>query len=281
MVVVAEQDLNRQRDLWPETVKLSTMGKLQVDLAGKTALVTGGGSGFGQSFARVLLANGARVCITGRRMHKLEATLAGIGDANDSNSLAVTMDVTDPASVAAGFDICEAQLGLADIVVSNAGIAKPGFSHEQYIEDFQAVINTNLVAAYGVAREGGRRLIAAQKPGCVVNVASLLAFVVEKGLGSYAASKAGLVQVTRTMAVEWARYGIRVNALAPGYILTDMNRTYFDTDHGKRFITGIPQSRLGATDELDGPLLLLVSDAGSYMTGSVVTVDGGLSLAAP
>ncbi len=257
------------------------MANIQVDLSGKTALVTGGGSGFGQAFARVLLANGARVCITGRRMHKLEATLADIAGADDSNSLAVTMDVTDPASVATGFDACEAKLGLADIVVSNAGIAKPGLSHQQSLEDFQAVIDTNLVAAYSVAREGGSRLIAAQQPGCVVNVASLLAFVVEKSLGAYAASKAGLVQVTRTMAIEWARYGIRVNALAPGYVLTDMNREYFETDAGKQFIKGIPQYRLGGPEELDGPLLLLASDAGSYMTGTVLTVDGGLSLAGP
>jgi NAD(P)-dependent dehydrogenase (short-subunit alcohol dehydrogenase family) len=257
------------------------MSKLQVDLSGKTALVTGGGSGFGRAFARVLSANGARVCITGRRLHKLEATLDGIAGANADNSLAVVMDVTEPESIAAGFDACEQQLGIADIVVSNAGIARPGLSHKQSIEDFQAVINTNLIAAYGVAREGGRRLIAAEKPGCVVNVASLLAFVVEKGLGAYAASKAGLVQVTRTMAIEWARYGIRVNALAPGYIRTEMNREYFDTEEGKQFITHIPQYRLGTPEELEGPLLLLVSDAGSYMTGSVVTVDGGLSLAGP
>ena len=257
------------------------MSDIRVDLSGRTALVTGGGSGFGQAFARVLLANGAKVCITGRRIHKLEETLAGIGEAHAGNSLAVAMDVTDPESVAAGFDACEEQLGLADIVVSNAGIARPGLSHQQSIDDFQAVIDTNLVAAYGVSREGGQRLIAAERPGCIINVASLLAFVVEKGLGAYAASKAGLVQVTRTMAIEWARYGIRVNALAPGYILTDMNRDYFASDAGKTFITHIPQGRLGTPAELDGPLLLLVSDSGSYMTGSVVTVDGGLSLAGP
>lgn len=257
------------------------MTKLSVDLAGKTALVTGGGSGFGQAFARTLLASGARVCITGRRLNALEDTLAAIPGADPSNSLAVAMDVTDPAAVKAGFDACESKLGLADIVVSNAGISRIGQAHELSEEDWLAVIDTNLNAAYRVSAEGGRRLIAAGQPGCVVNVSSILALVVEKGLAAYAASKAGLVQVTKTMAVEWARYGIRVNALAPGYVVTEMNRDYFATDAGKAFIKKIPQRKLGTPEDLDGPLLLLVSDAGAYMTGSVLVVDGGLSLAGP
>lgn len=257
------------------------METLSVDLSGKTALVTGGGSGFGRAFAAVLVANGARVCITGRRLNKLEETLAAIPGANDSNSLAVAMDVTDSTSVAAGFDACESQLGLADIVVSNAGISRVGQSHELSEEDWLAVIDTNLNAAYRVSAEGGRRLIAARQPGRVVNVCSILATVVQKGLVAYAASKAGLVQVTKTMAVEWARYGIRVNALAPGYIVTEMNRDYFASDAGKAFIKKVPQRRLGEVHDLDGPLLLLVSDAGAYMTGSVLVVDGGLSLTGP
>ena len=257
------------------------MAALRVDLSGKTALVTGGGSGFGQGFARVLLANGARVCITGRRLNKLEQTLVDIPGADDRNSLAVAMDVTDPASVVAGFDACESHLGLADIVVSNAGISRVGYSHELSEEDWSAVINTNLNGAYRVSAEGGRRLIAAGHPGCVVNVCSILAQVVQKGQVAYAASKAGLVQVTKTMAVEWARYGIRVNALAPGYVMTEMNRDYFASDAGKAFVKKIPQRKLGSVEDLDGPLLLLVSDAGAYMTGSVLVVDGGLSLTGP
>jgi len=257
------------------------MAKIGVDLTGKTALVTGGGSGFGQAFARVLRANGARVCVTGRRLNKLEETLAAIPGADATNSLAVVMDVTDPASVAAGFDACESRLGLADIVVSNAGISRVGHAHELPEEDWLAVIDTNLNAAYRVSAEGGRRLIAAGKPGCVVNISSILALVVQNGLIAYAAAKAGLVQVTKTMAVEWARYGIRVNALAPGYVETEMNRDYFATEAGKAFIKKVPQRKLGAPEDLDGPLLLLVSDAGAYMTGSVLVVDGGLSLAGP
>lgn len=257
------------------------MGTLSADLSGKTALVTGGGSGFGQAFARVLLANGARVCITGRRLNKLKETLAGIANADDSNSLAVAMDVTDPVSVSAGFDACESRLGVADIIVSNAGISRLGLSHELSEEDWLAVIDTNLNAAYRVSAEGGRRLIAAELPGCVVNVSSILAMVVQKGLVAYAASKAGLVQVTKTMALEWARHGIRVNALAPGYVVTEMNSDYFASDAGKAFIKKVPQRKLGEVEDLDGPLLLLVSDAGAYMTGSVLVVDGGLSLTGP
>jgi NAD(P)-dependent dehydrogenase (short-subunit alcohol dehydrogenase family) len=244
------------------------------DLTGRVALVTGASSGLGVQFARTLAGAGARVVIGARRRDRLDALVDEIGAAG-GDALAVTLDVTDADSIAAAFDAAEAAFGTVQILVNNAGISRGAFLTRQSEEDWDAVIDTNLKAVWRVASEAARRMSAASVAGSVINISSLLAFGTSKLLGSYMAAKAGVVQLTKAMALEWARDNIRVNALAPGYIPTEINDGFFKTDAGKAMISRIPQERVGDPGELAGPLLLLASDASSYMTGSVITVDGG------
>ena len=248
--------------------------RLAFDLTGRIALVTGASSGLGRHFARTLAAHGASVALAARRVDRLEALAADIRDAEGA-AHPVPMDVTDARSVEAGLDaVCDA-LGVPDIVVNNSGIARPATTLDVSEDDWAAVVGTNLEGAWRVAQGTARRLVDAQRPGTIVNVLSILAFGIARGLGSYAASKAGLLQLTRTMAMELARYRVRVNAIAPGYVLTEMNREFFASDAGKAMIRRIPQRRIADPSELDGALLLLASDASSYMTGSTIVVDGG------
>ena len=248
--------------------------RLTFDLNGRSALVTGASSGLGRHFARTLAAHGASVALAARRIERLEALASEIGDAGGV-AHAVRMDVTDACSVKAGLDAVEDALGVPDILVNNSGIARPATTLEVTEEDWAGVVGTNLEGAWRVAQETARRMVDAERPGTIINVLSILAFGVARGLGSYAASKAGLLQLTRTMAMELARHRVRVNAIAPGYVLTEMNREFFASDAGVAMTRRIPQRRIGNPSELDGALLLLASDASSYMTGSTIVVDGG------
>ena len=248
--------------------------RLTFDLNGRSALVTGASSGLGRHFARTLAAHGASVALAARRIERLEALASEIGDAGGV-AHAVRMDVTDARIVKAGLDAVEDALGVPDILVNNSGIARPATSLEVTEEDWAGVVGTNLEGAWRVAQETARRMVDAERPGTIINVLSILAFGVARGLGSYAASKAGLLQLTRTMAMELARHRVRVNAIAPGYVLTEMNREFFASDAGVAMTRRIPQRRIGNPSELDGALLLLASDASSYMTGSTIVVDGG------
>lgn len=243
-------------------------------LAGKVAMVTGASSGFGSHFAPVLAQAGARVVLTARRTGLIEAEARKIVDAG-GEAVAVTMDVTDSASIAAAFDAGEAAFGVIDVVVNNAGITIPKPLLELSDDDWDAVIATNLNGVAYVTREAAQRLVAAGRGGSVVNIASILAERVQKALTNYAAAKAGVVQFTRAAALEFARHNIRVNALCPGYFQTPLNRDWFRTDEGQALIRRIPQRRTGEVHELNGPLLLLASDAGSLITGAAITVDGG------
>jgi NAD(P)-dependent dehydrogenase (short-subunit alcohol dehydrogenase family) len=248
---------------------------VSADLRGKVALVTGASGGLGGHFARLLAASGAVVGLAARRRDRLEDLAGEIARAGGT-ALPVPLDVTDDASVADAFAAVEASFGTVDVLVNNSGVAGRGaLMADLPPDEFAAVLGVNLTGAYRVAREAARRLIAAGKPGSVVNVASILAERVGPGVGAYAASKAGLAHLTRAMALEWARHGIRVNALAPGYILTEINAAFFAGEAGKAMVRRIPQRRLGEPADLDGPLLLLASDASRYMTGSVLVVDGG------
>lgn len=244
------------------------------DLSGRVALVTGASAGLGAHFAKTLAEAGAKVVVAARRRERLSALTDEITAAGAS-ALSVEMDVTSSDSVGAGFAEAQAALGPVSILINNAGIAIPGPSIETEDDDWDQVLNTNLRGAWLAAREAARRMIAADVEGNIVNIASIVAFRVMSGLASYGASKAGLVQLTRALAVELARHRIRVNAIAPGYIRTDMNREFFDSRAGQALIERMPQRRLGRPEELDGALLLLASAASSYMTGSVITVDGG------
>ncbi len=244
------------------------------DLRGKVALVTGASSGLGEHFARTLARHGAAVVAGARRVERLEA-LAGEIAAAGGKACAVALDVTDRASVRAAFAAALERFGVPDIVVNNAGVAHVKPSLDLTDEEWRSVLDTNLDGAWRVAQEGARAMVAAGKGGSIVNIASVLGLRVAGSLLAYAAAKAALVQVTKALALEWARHGIRVNAIAPGYIETDMNRDFFRTEAGRAAVKRIPQRRIGGPADLDGVLLLLASDASSYMTGSIVAVDGG------
>lgn len=243
-------------------------------LAGRVAIVTGASGGLGGHFARVLHGAGAHVALAARDPARVEAAAAELGE----RAMAVALDVTDAASIGAALAAVEARFGPCDLLVNNAGIAatRPFLDHE--MAEWDGVMAVDLRGAFAMGQAVARRMVAAGKGGVIVNVASILAARVIPGVASYSAAKAGLVHLTRQMAVELARHRIRVNALAPGYVATDINRGFFDTEPGKAVIKRIPQRRLGTVEDLTGPLLLLSSEAGAHMTGSVVTVDGGHSV---
>lgn len=247
---------------------------MELTLAGRNAIVTGANGGLGSHFARTLAQAGANVAIAARRVDSLDALQASLATAGRRVE-PVALDVTDPASVIAAFDHASAALGPITVVVNNAGIAvtKPLLEHTE--DDWRQVIDVNLNGAWRVAQTAARHMVAHQRGGSIVNIASLLGLRVTSQVPSYAASKAALIQLTKAMALELARHRIRVNALAPGYIETGINRDFFASESGQALVKRVPQRRLGRPEELDGPLLLLASDAGSYMTGAVLAVDGG------
>jgi NAD(P)-dependent dehydrogenase (short-subunit alcohol dehydrogenase family) len=246
----------------------------QFNLTGRVALVTGASSGLGAEFARTLGAAGAHVVVGARRTDRLDTLVAEIRAAG-GEATAVSMDVTDGDSIRGAFDAAEATYGPVQILINNAGVSRSGFLRRMSEEDWDAVLDTNLKSVWRVAAEAANRMIAGSVEGSIINISSVLAFGTSKVLGSYMAAKAGVVQLTKAMAVEWADNSIRVNALAPGYFPTEINDGFFETEKGKAMIGRIPQQRIGCPEELAGPLLLLASDASSYMTGSVITVDGG------
>ncbi|MDX2143541.1 MAG: glucose 1-dehydrogenase [Rhodospirillaceae bacterium] len=249
------------------------MGSLQ----GRHALVTGAGSGIGRHAATVLAVNGARVSLCARRRDRIADVAATIAAAG-RGAQAVAMDVTDATSIGAGLDEASAAFGPVDILINNAGVVGDKSLLDMPEDEWDRIHDTNLKGAWLCAREVAKRLIASGRGGVIVNVASVLGFAVQKGTGPYAASKAGLLHLTRAMAAEWARHNIRVNALAPGYVQTDMVDTFLASDRGKKLIAGVPQRRAGTVDDLTEPLLLLAGDGSAYMTGAVLTVDGGISL---
>jgi NAD(P)-dependent dehydrogenase (short-subunit alcohol dehydrogenase family) len=247
------------------------------DVSREVILVTGASQGLGRQFARLLSARGAAVVLAARQTAKLkslEEEIRGKG----GRAAAVEMDVTDTASIARAIDDAEAALGPISVLINNAGIAVEKLAVDQTEADFDAVINANLKGAYFTATEVARRMIARQQEGNIVNIVSVLGFGVMKFVSPYTISKAGLVQATKAMALELAANRIRVNALAPGYIDTDLNHGFWSTPAGEKLTKRIPQRRVGAESDLDGAILLLASSASRYMTGSVVTVDGGFLL---
>jgi len=249
-------------------------GIAQFGLNGRRALVTGASSGLGRHFALTLAQAGASVIVAARSVDKLAETVAEI-EAAGGKAVAVPLDVTDLASVRSGFDRIESAGGVADVIVNNAGLAVSRPLFEQTEADWDSVLDTNLKGAWLVAQEGARRLVAAKRTGSIVNIASITGERVAGGVVPYCTSKAGVMHLTRAMALELARHGIRVNALAPGYVQTELNRDFLASEAGERLKSRIPQRRFGLPEELDGALLLLASDAGAYITGSTVFADGG------
>ena len=238
---------------------------------GRTVLVTGASSGLGEHFARLLSANGYHVVLAARRVAKVDA-LANALCAGGGSAEAVEMDVTDEASVSAAFS---AMTRMPDAVVNNAGVAGTGSALDMTAQEFSSVVDTNLKGAFLVAQAAARSMAERGTGGSIVNIASILGLRVAGGVPAYTASKAALVQLTKAQALEWARHGIRVNALCPGYIETPLNQDFFSSDAGKALIRRIPQRRLGQLSDLDAPLLMLLSDAAAYVTGCALPVDGG------
>jgi len=244
-------------------------------LSGSVALITGASGALGAHFARVLHAAGARVVLAARRPDAVAELAAELGP----DAQAVALDVTGAEAVSAGFDAAEAAFGApCDIIVNNAGIAVTRPILQQTEQDWDSVLAVNLRGCFLVATEGARRLVAAERGGAIINIASIGGLRILQGVAGYTASKAGLVQLTKQLAVELARHSIRVNALCPGYVETAINREFFASPAGQAVVKRVPQRRLGQPADLTGPLLLLASSAGAHMTGATLVVDGGHSV---
>ncbi|BFM07028.1 SDR family NAD(P)-dependent oxidoreductase [Halioxenophilus aromaticivorans] len=253
------------------------MSSSYFNLSGKVALVTGASSGLGIHFANLLAAEGALVILTARREHKLACVVEGIQQAGGV-AMAIPMDVTSVDSVTTAFARIRQEHGRLDILINNAGVASnPTKFLDTGEEDWAWVMQTNLDGAWRAAKAAAQLMVDVGEGGTIVNIASIYGLHTGALKVAYNVSKAGVVQMTKSMAVEMCRHNIRVNALCPGWVMTDLNREYFLSEGGKRYVKTIPMKRLGQVDDLTVPLLMLASDkAGSYMTGTCVTVDGGI-----
>jgi 3-oxoacyl-[acyl-carrier protein] reductase len=248
------------------------------DLEGRVALVTGASSGLGVRFAEVLAEAGAAVALVARRADRVAALKARI-EAAGGRALAIEADVLDRAAMTRAFDSAESAFGTVTILVNNAGVAHANRAVEMPEKEWRRVVGTDLDAVFFWAQEAARRMLAAGKGGAIVNIASVLGFGVSKGTVAYSAAKAGVIQLTKTLGLELAFKGIRVNAIAPGWIVTELNRDYLLSEPGAAIKREIPVGRFGEECDLDGALLLLVSDAGRFIAGTTIVVDGGQMVA--
>jgi NAD(P)-dependent dehydrogenase (short-subunit alcohol dehydrogenase family) len=242
-------------------------------LDGKTALVTGASSGIGAELARGLGASGAHVLAAARRADRLAAIVAEIRAAGGKAD-AIVLDVTNRDSIAAAFDKAQQLAGGVDVLINNAGVADPRKFIATSVESRDATFGTNFFGVWDLCHEAARRMVEAKRGGSIVNIASILGIGGAPGYAAYAASKAAVIQLTRVLALELGRQGVRVNAIAPGWFVTEMNSAYFATDAGKAAAARTPAGRTGSLSELVGPVLLLASDAGSFVNGVVLPVDG-------
>ncbi len=248
------------------------------NLTGRVALVTGASSGLGVRFAHVLAAEGASVVLVARRAERLSAVQTAIERAG-GRAIAVAADVLDRAAMTQAFEQAEHAFGCVTILVNNAGVAHGSRAVELPEEEWRRVIGTNLDAVFFWAQEAAWRMLAAGEPGAIINIASVLGLGVAKGTVAYAVAKSGVIQLTKALGLELAFKGIRVNAIAPGWFVTDLNRDYLTGAQGAALKREIPAGRFGEEGDLDGAILLLASDAGRYMTGATIVVDGGQILA--
>jgi len=260
-----------------EAHKDSHVVQSRFSLQGRVALVTGAGSGLGAHFAGVLAEAGARVVCAARRLERVEAVAAAIRE-KGGVALACVMDVTDCESIKLVFDTVEREFGTIDVLVNNAGLTDPAPFEEMTRKQWASLLDANLSGPFFVAQEMARRLIAAGQPGTIINIASILGQLARYGFLNYGTTKAALIHMTQAMALDLMPHSIRVNAIAPGFFPSDMTNPFYESEAGMKEIAALPPKRLGRHEELDGPLLLLASEASSYMSGSVVTVDSGHSI---
>ena len=251
------------------------MTSFTFDLSGRTALVTGASSGLGERFGRLLHDSGARVALAARRKERLDALAGELGQ----DAVSVAMDVASEAEVVAGFDAAEKAFGTVDTVIANAGVDGAGMATQMSEAEIERTLTINLKGAILTAREGAKRMMAAgTAQGRIVLVASITAFEASPGLVAYSASKAGVVQAARSMAREWARTGISINTISPGYIRTDINADWFETEPGQRQVARFPRKRLMEQEGLDAMVLFLCSDAAQFVTGADFVLDDGQTL---
>jgi NAD(P)-dependent dehydrogenase (short-subunit alcohol dehydrogenase family) len=243
---------------------------MTTDLSGRIAVVTGASSGFGRGFCLTLAKAGAQVVAMARRAELLDALVAEI-EGSGGAARAMPLDLSKADQVAETF----AGLGRIDILVNNAGVAGPSRAIDCEEDEWRWTFDVNVHGAWFASRQAALSMIKTGEGGSMINIASITGFRPGASSAAYSASKAAVIQMTKATAMEWARYGIRVNALAPGYFETDLNRDFLRSDYGQTMMKRIPQRRFGQMSDLDGPLLLLASDASAYMTGSVIEVDGG------
>jgi NAD(P)-dependent dehydrogenase (short-subunit alcohol dehydrogenase family) len=240
----------------------------------QVALVTGASSGLGRRFALTLARAGARVAIAARRLERLEELAREI-EAFDGRALPIQLDVTDPENVRQAVKAAETELGLITILVNNSGISIEKRVTDFDEADYDRIMDTNAKGAFFVAQEVGRHMIEHGRPGRIINIASVTAYEVMPGLAIYAMSKAAVAQMTRAMAREWLRHDINVNAICPGYIATEMNTEFFESEQGRKMIARLPRRRIGKPEDLDGLILLMASEASRFITGSVIPIDDG------
>ena len=243
-------------------------------IADKHILITGASSGLGGHFAKMLSGRGACVSLAARRIERLQKLAEDIRTTNGKAQV-ISMDVSDGQSVAAGFDKAKNHFGAVDVVINNAGTASRGPSVDVLEQEWRRIIDANLNGAWFVAQQAGKQMIESGNGGSIINIASIMAFRQKEELAAYCSSKAAVNHLTHVLALEWASHNIRVNSIAPGYIHSEMTDALLASHSGKKMIANTPQQRAGDPEDLDGALLLLCSDASSYMTGSTITVDGG------
>lgn len=247
------------------------------DLTGKVAVVTGASGGLGAHFAKLLAARGAAVAVTARRIDRIQALADEIA-AGGGRAMALSLDVADAEAIGPALDKVQAELGGLDILINNAGVGGEGLALDISIEDFDQTFAVNVRGTFFAAREAAKRMIAAKVEGRIVNIASIASHTVLPGLSAYCGSKAAVAMLTKSLAREWARRGIAVNALAPGYIETAINDAWWPTEGGQKQLKGFPRRRLMDASDLDEAFLLLAGPAASAITGSLITVDDGQSL---
>lgn len=269
---------NGQTDMQASDFSLQGFSLQGFSLQGKVALITGASSGIGATVAEGLSLAGAKVVAAARRKDKLDQLVATISE-RGGEAIAVSMDVTDRDSIKAALDQAEAALGTVDTVINNAGVASPRNFVKIDDNDRDFVMNTNFNGVWNVAQETAQRMIANQTAGSIVNITSVLGLTAKPGQTSYCASKGAVVQLTRAMSLDLMKYNIRVNAIAPGWFKTEINEDYFNSEAGREFVERMPAKRLGQLSELLGPIVMLCSDAASFVNGVVLPVDGSISIA--